>query len=306
LNTKAKPKAWVHELDAIESLCGVPSMTAARLLRIMEQDLAADHYKGKKNAANQDYANALQWRPYARGGYTYRLVVTDNRYTAIPAHLNNEIIVPTVMDMIDDSTDAVIELGCGYGRHLFALRDLAEHQFPKLQYIGCELSETGLAGGKRIATLEPGRASVSFQSFNYLRPSFEFLRPFKNVIFFTCHSIEQVRMIDDELFHAMVGAVPVVRCVHCEPVGWQLNPDVMGEIESGAIHERRGMNIPLGGAVDEFHTARAPLGSDWNINLVERLKSLGQQGIITVDLIERNCAGNDIYNPSTIIRWTKP
>ncbi|TAK99872.1 MAG: class I SAM-dependent methyltransferase [Rhodospirillaceae bacterium] len=306
MSVARNPKNYSEELESILQLCRAPHMGTARLLQILDQDHTWAHFQGQKNSFNQEYKNTHAWRSYREGGAAFRLAVSNNRYVAIPSHLNNEMIVPAVMELIDDSTEAVVELGCGWGRHLFGLRNLVEHDFPALRYFGCELSDTGLEAGRSIAALELGRASVKFESFDYLAPSFEFLHGLQNVVFFTCHSVEQIKYIGEELFHAMAVAAPKVRVIHCEPVGWQLNDELVRKAETdNKIEMPATFAIRLGGEVDDSFSARMPVALGWNRNLVACLMSLQNQGAIKIEFIDPNCAGNDIYNPSTIIQWTK-
>jgi hypothetical protein len=300
------PKNYSEELDSILQLCRSPHMGTARLLQILDQDHTWAHFKGGKNIFNQEYKNIYAWRSYENGGAAFRLAVSNNRYVAIPSHLNNEMIVPAVMELIDDTTEAVIELGCGWGRHLFGLRNLVERDFPMLKYFGCELSDTGLQAGRSIAALEPDRASVKFESFDYLAPSFDFLRGLQNVVFFTCHSVEQIKYIDESLFRTMAEVAPKVRTIHCEPVAWQLNSELASRAEAdNQIAMPSNFAPQIGTEVNDDFSARMPVALGWNRNLVACLLSLQNQGKIKIEFIERNCAGNDIYNPSTLIQWTK-
>lgn len=300
-----KPKNWGIELASIEALCEIEGMNSSRLLRILDTGLAAVNVEGEKNALNREAAKLLNWRHYNSGGAVYRIVATNNRYCVVPANINNEVIVPTVADLVNDNTKAIVELGCGIGRHLFSLRDIIEHEFPNIRYFGCEISETGLSSGERIAALEPQRDNISFHYFNYLEPHFDFLEGFDDIIFFTCHSIEQVENINEQLFHEMLNTGSYVRCVHCEPVGWQYNEELMSVVKRGEK-----IAIPAGAArildeVNDYFSAYIPVNTGWNRNLIETLQSLDSKDAINIDFIDRNCAGNSFYNPSTLIQWTK-
>jgi SAM-dependent methyltransferase len=297
------PKDWSEELAAIARLAAVPGMSAARLLQIHHRELVAGHFFGAKNAVNRKAAEMLAWPQYADGMPKYRVVPASGHLVFMPSHLNNEMVVPDIVDLITDETDAIIELGCGYGRHLFAIRDHVEHVRPDLEYFGAEASSTGLDAGRQLASLEPGRSRVTFQPFNYLAPDFGFLDRFRNPLFFTCHSIEQVASIGPELFEAMVAIAPQVRCLHHEPVGWQFNADVRNLPKGDPAF--RQAKTSLFGAVDDIAAAVMPLAVGWNRDLVPTLTALQEQGVLRIEWVHRHACGNDHYNPTTHIYWTK-
>ena len=298
---------WDEEKRQIEVLCDVPGMTAGRLLRIREFDTAPVYFIHGKEVANRQFDMASpSWR-YRSGATAFRIATVSGHYAPITSHQNNEIIVPAVADLIDPDTTAIVELGCAYGRHLFALRDVLEHRFPDLKYFGAELFEGAIAVGRRIATLEPDRAPVTFHTFDYRKPRLDFLPRCKKIMFFTCHSIEQVQQIDLDLFDVMINAAPVVRCVHSEPVGWQLKPGVQADLASGdfRVNAEAHMAFNLYGLVDDYRSAISPIHNGWNQNLMEQLLFLAKSGVINLERIVVNCAGNDTYNPSTMIEWSK-
>jgi len=305
LSNNANPKNWSAELDSIEELCTIAGMTSSRLLRLLQRNLAAEVVEGAKHAQNRAVAKSLGWRNYKSGGAAFRIAAVNNRYGIIPANVNNELIVPTVADLIDENTDAVVELGCGFGRHLFALRDLLEHEQPQLKYFGFELSRTGLEAGEKIAALEPDRKNISFRKFDYLAPTFEFLSGFSNIVFFTCHSIEQVQFISEDLFREIVRTAANVRCVHCEPVGWQLNDELMTQVESDQEISIPEDSFRLLGEVSDHFSASIPVNTGWNRNLIRTLRKLQTDSVLNIDFMDKNCAGNSYYNPSTLIQWTK-
>ena len=161
MSEKTNPKNWGKELSEVRELCAVPGMTISRLLRNLESHLPADHYTGAKNEINSRILKTLGWRTYANGAGVYRLVTNGNYYQYALANVNNEMSVPSVADIVNESMQAVVELGSGFGRNLFDLRDLLEHKFPNVRYFDCELSDTGLASSKAIAALEPDRDNIS-------------------------------------------------------------------------------------------------------------------------------------------------
>ncbi len=298
---------WINDLSKIEALCEIDGMTIARLLKILDKNMPADHYDGRsKNYFNEKVAETLKWRRYKSGGAVYRIAPVDGRYAVISSTSNNEVIVPTIADLVDPNTAAVVELGCGTGRNLFHLRDIIEHEFPGVRYFGCEIAEAGLKSGETIASLEPKRDNISFRYFNYLEPDLGFLQDLDNIIFFTCHSIEQVTHIGENIFHEILRTGQNIQCVHCEPVGWQFNKELMAKLEEkGKKLNDTKVNVEVLGSVNDYYSAEIPVINDWNRNLVETLLKLQNDGLLKINFIERDCVGNNAYNPSTLIHWTK-
>jgi hypothetical protein len=224
----------------------------------------------------------------------------------MPSYSSSEVVLPSVIDMIDDDTTAVVELGCGWGRNLFMLYNLLAHDRPSLMFFGGELSDTGLAAARRVAALEPSETRISFYGFDYLAPDLSFLSGHQKVTFFTCHSVEQVGTIGTKLFEEMLGAVPHVRCVHGEPVGWQFNADLLSKTTTGQFDGRSySGDLSLFAPVNDEISAAMPVYCGWNRDLMSVLQDIARRNLIRLEYVEPHCGGDNYYNPTTLIGWTK-
>jgi hypothetical protein len=300
------PKNWSSELDYILQLAKEPGMNTARLLSILQFYTWQKRFQGKKNELTLQLAESLSLRRYKNRLPIARIGVVAGFYSVIPSHMNNEMIIPAIMDEITDETDLVVELGCGWGRNLFALRNLLAHTRPNLKFAGGELSETGLQAARAISELDSDNSNISFHAFDYLAPSLEFAAGFKKVLFFTCHSIEQVEFVAEDLIQKMAGVAPGVDCIHCEPVGWQMNGDIERELEAGgALNNNASMKVPIFGPVNDHFSAAIPVKMGWNRNLVSVVQRVAESGAIRVNWFDRSCGGETFYNPSTLISWSK-
>ena len=294
---------WSIESAIVNELVKHAGMTPGRALKIIERKI--QHlYFNNKNLLNRRLAESLNWPRYSDGTPIFRAAPINNKNMVIPAHLNNELIVPLVADALEADTNMVIELGCGYGRHLFALRDLVEHDYPQIRYFGCDFSEVGLETGRRLASMEPNRSSITFHKFDFLNPSFDYLPPVRKVLFFTCHAIEQVHEIEPTLIFAMRDTAEFVRAIHAEPVGWQLIPEITASARYGVLSGTK-LKYELGGEIDNAWAASVPISLYWNKNLVSILKELSEKGAITLENVYLNACGNDMHNPSTLMSWRK-
>ena len=288
----------------VAELAAQPGMTASRLFRILMHDWAASEFEGEKNAVNRVAAEKLGWPKFQDGMPMYRLTPVNGFNVIVPVHANTETIVATVADRIGPDTQAVIELGCGPGRHLFDIRDLVEHRVPHLKYFGTDISDVDLGICRQVAALEPVRAAITFHKFDHLAPDFSFMTGLKNVVFFTCHTIEQVTTITDKLFLGMLAAAETFVCIHEEPVGWQLNDEVLAAVQNNAFPTTPRIVKPFQ-PVDDYAAAATPVGSRWNLNLVPVLRDLVAQGKIKIERVDKHCSGMHLYNPTTRIVWTR-
>lgn len=304
MTTRAAAPSRTDVAAYVAELAAQPGMTASRLFRIWSYDRAPSEFEGAKNAINMVAAEKLGWARYRNALPKYRLTPVNGFNVIIPTYTNTETIVPEVIDYLGPETEAVVELGCGPGRNLFEIRDLIEHRFPKLKYIGTDISDADLGICRQIAALEPGRAPISFHKFDHLNPSFDFMAGLKNVVFFTCHTIEQVTYITDKLFLGMLAAAETFVCIHEEPAGWQLNEEVVAAVEANAFPTAPRIVKPFQ-PVDDYAAASVPVGSRWNLNLVPVLRDLEARGKLKIERVEKHCSGMHLYNPTTRITWTR-
>lgn len=291
---------WAEVLDSVTHLCDVPYMSISRLLQILRTDLGYV----PKDISSQMFAEKFGVPRFRLGAARYRPVAVNGGYQLAPEPVRNEAVVANVMDLITDETQAVIELGCGYGRHLFAIRDSVEHLFPHLKYYGGDISVNGLATARKIASLDVGRDNITFFPFDFDQPDISAVAEKSNLVFYTAHAIEQVKFIGAALFEKILSAGDVITCFHAEPVGWQMNDSLMSAVSDGSFSVPSSP-LKLFGAVDDWASADVPVRSGWNRNLVEQLSSLERSRKITVELIERHASGNHLYNPTTHILWRK-
>ena len=157
-------------------------------------------------------------------------------------------------DLFDASGpfDAVIELGCGFGRNLFRLRAAG---LPRgVRYFGGELSESALALGRRLAALDAS-LSIAFFRFDHLAPDLAPLGSIERALVFTCHSLEQVTEIPQSFFAAIAGCARRVTCAHLEPFGFQVRAMTVPQQDQRRFIEERGWNRNLHAAAEQAERA---------------------------------------------------
>ena len=113
----------------------------------------------------------------------------------------------------------VVELGSGIGRNLFILAQKLDPRLKEnIMFYACEYTDAGRNDGDYAAAI--------------LRP---FLEKACKVLYFTCHSIEQIPVLHRAVMEAMLEASDRCYCFHAEPVGWQYDDELLkwrGQVQS--------------------------------------------------------------------------
>ena len=210
----------------------------------------------------------------------FRLSSLRGQAMNIPTHTPDSY-VPFLVDVIDEigPVDAVVELGCGYGRNLFSLYHAGGPR--GVPYFGGELSEAAVAMGNRLAPLLP-ELTLGFHPFDHLAPDLSFLPRVEHLFVFTVHSLEQVQEIGQVFFKAIAAAARRVTVVHLEPFGYQVQD--MGPMTQAQR--------------EKFTNAR------WNRNLWKAMEQAQNDGILTM-----NFAALEMFfpadpdNPTSVALW---
>ena len=237
-----------------------------------------------------------------------------------------------------DEVDCVVELGSGIGRNLFALFHAARDRLPdKLELHACELTEAGRRISQTLHGLCPGM-NLSIHPFDYHNPQLPFLQEHQNALFFTVHSIEQITELSPALFDEMIARSAKCSCLHFEPVGWQFDENLLeqrrlrdapvGRIRSSLGRRLRKVGRPIDMAFktrfdcgfpgidlhrdDIGQSARVSRNAaawsgrgEYNTNLVSLLRAMEAEGKLTIERAEQNVYGENPFNPTSIIQWTK-
>ena len=200
-------------------------------------------------------------------------------HALLPFHATDNL-ADFIVDYIDEKGpyDAVIELGCGYGRNLFNIFNGGGPQ--DARYYGGELTESGVAMAREIAAIDPAM-KASFFPFDYLEPALA-IEPTERALVFTVHSIEQVCQIDARLFGVIAGAARSVDCIHLEPFGFQV-----AELGPASIGHRQ-----------------QAIENNWNVNFAAALQEAQQtHGVRISCLITELSLPIDPNNPTSLAIW---
>ena len=211
---------------------------------------------------------------YSKRGFNGNIII-------LPKHTSYNFRI-LLIDLIDATGpyDAIIELGCGYGRNLFEIFYGGGPREAK--YIGGEFTKSGVEIAQKLAKKAP-KMKTEFFHFNHLEPKLPFKKPFKRAFVFTCHSIEQVMQINENWFDEVVKAGEFVRGAHIEPFGFQLK-------NSG----------PLSDMHKDFM-----IQNSWNINFAEVLRQALERKIIKDEQIFLEMGVTPDVNVGSLAFWSK-
>ena len=211
---------------------------------------------------------------YSKRGFNGNIII-------LPKHTSYNFRT-LLIDLIDATGpyDAIIELGCGYGRNLFEIFYGGGPREAK--YIGGEFTKSGVEIAQKLAKKAP-KMKTEFFHFNHLEPKLPFKKPFKRAFVFTCHSIEQVMQINENWFDEVVKAGEFVRGAHLEPFGFQLK-------NSG----------PLSDMHKDFM-----IQNSWNINFVEVLRQAVERKIVKDEQIFLEMGVTPDTNVGSLAFWSK-
>ncbi len=247
-------------------------------------------------------------RGFAGLGAPHRLAVADGRYITTARRSQYDVLAEAVVAMLDPEVDCLVEFGSGPGLNLARLAvDLGTRGYG-LTYVACEPS----ASGRRTAELmfsNSGYRLVS-EAFDHTAPLLPFLAPFRRIVAFTCHSIEQVPALGRGLYDALF-ALPVAGCVHLEPVGWQR----FSNVAAAVLEAHRDMNRCQWFRRDYVHVMEDDRLVDnaaawsaahlYNTDLLRLVAAASDAGEITIRRLDYDIVGENPFNPSTRIAWTR-
>jgi len=223
-------------------------------------------------------ANADGFRLLPTGVPAFRRMAVEDREVTVPFYDNtNDFLVDM---MIKEKPDAVVELGSGYGKNLL---ELYYRGGPRdVPYYAGEYTESGTAFAETLAARSSDFRLIPFR-FDHNAPDLSIVKETDFVVFFTCHSIEQVAQLRADYFKQLAAHATRVIGVHFEPFGFQM-PGAESEVDAT---QRR------------FFEAQG-----WNTNLHAVAEESAARGEITLKCVEKNVMPNtDPTNPTSLIVW---
>lgn len=205
--------------------------------------------------------------------------------TAGAGGIYSKILLKSVADLCTEETSSVIDLGSGWGNYIFSCW-MTVGVPSEAHFYACEITPNGRKCVSLLSTVEPA-IDIKPLYFNYLEPDYSLIpHGQKEIVVYTSHSIEQISVLPKEVFIRLLDIADVVKCVHLEPVGWQIRK---GTREYSSINEE--------------HEAYCR-DKGYNTNLWKLLQELEQKNYIKLDQVVPDIIGTH-FNPASLIRWSK-
>ncbi|TDQ80567.1 hypothetical protein A8950_3101 [Dongia mobilis] len=207
------------------------------------------------------------------------------------------VMLEEIRARVPASTQRIIEMGSGWGAVITGLwlggapRDA--------EYWALEYTDAGQEVTKLFARAEP-RFRLQTRHFDYHKADFSYLTEKLETVVYSTYSIEQITFIKDELIDRIMAIPGFTRCVHIEPVGWQVEPDAI-IMKLDRLAKKLGLKA--------LNQATASARRCWrhgkNRNLLETLRRYEKAGKIVIEKIDRDLVANDPLNPGTLVVWRR-
>lgn len=185
-----------------------------------------------------------------------------------------------VIEACGESTQAVVELGSGWGRCLF---DVWLRGGPRrARYYGLEMTESGRACAQAIAAIEPDLAFYT-TPYDFTAPDYAAIERSSRAVVFSDFSICVVPRIPREVFTGLRALADEVVGLTIEPFGWQLDAELaQGRAGSSAAYAER---------------------HDYTRNVWPLLRELREEGVLEVDFLEPEAVGLKPECSMSVARW---
>lgn len=269
------------------------------LLDAGEHDLGRLHLLMRRNFGEEfaDPHLAQKYRDHERkkvaDGFLYdkQIIRVHDADSRVITLMTDAVKMREVVSAFGPDVERVVETGAGWGKTLF---NIWRYGGPgTADYYAMELTETG----RRVAGLVARESSADIRlhalPFDYYAPDFSVLADERRTCFVTHHSIEQMPEIGAEYLDAILAVPGFHRCVHLEPVGWQVpaNNWLVG------AHAKEEM-LRIDDANRRFSEKR-----NQNRNLYPLLRRYEREGRIRIWVCRKHLCSHLMANATTLIVW---
>lgn len=198
-----------------------------------------------------------------------------------------------LIEAFGPEVERILETGSGWGKALF---NLWRYGGPAdADYYSLELTESGRRIAQLIADESTANIRLKTHFFDYYHPDFSFLTENRRTCFYTHHSIEQIPELDPAFIDNMLEVPGFHRCVHFEPVGWQI-PTNNWLADGHRTDEMKAIDK----ANRKFSEKR-----NQNSNLYPLLREYEKKGKIRIYICRKYLCSHLLANATTMISWGK-
>lgn len=221
--------------------------------------------------------------------------LSDRVSQACHAAYYTAVAVETLKAYMPAGTERVIEMGSGWGAIISSLWLAGAPR--DAEYWALEYTEAGREMSTLLADAEP-RFKLQTRAFDYHNADFSFLTEPRKTLVLSTYSIEQITFVKDELIDRIMAIPGFERCVHIEPVGWQVDPDSFPARLDRVLKKLGAPPLDQASA-----SGRRQRRHGKNHNLLATLRRYEDAGKIVIEAIDKDLVANDPLNPGTLVVW---
>lgn len=243
----------------------------------------------------------------------HMVVVRNGRYEMVPNGTTDIRLIETIVGALSGKTQAIVELGCGWGRNL---ANTALHTDRRdLTFVGLEQSKDGLRCTEELLSQDP---TIRYQTgyFDFYEPDFSMLSEFDDVLVFSCAAIEQIAFIGAGFIDKIMSAAENVTLIFYEPFAWQCDKqlqefgvmtavmEIMGNVPQEKHHQLT-YSFDLEDRAVSANAVSWSIAGKYNLNLWSVIQNAVSRGIVDMERVEFDIFGLNPFNPYSLVVLTK-
>lgn len=239
----------------------------------------------------------------------HMVMVRDGRYEMLPNATTDSRLIDAIIDAVTDETQAVIEMGCGWGRNLASAALRTDRR--DLTFVGLEQSTDGLRCTEELLTKDP---TIQFKTshFDFYSPDFSMLDDFDNIVIFSCAAIEQIAFIGTDFIDRVMAISDKVTLIFYEPIGWQrlkqhqefgvmsVLKEIMGHVPPDKQHIENHTFDLMDTAVSS-NAVSWSIGGRYNLNLRSVIENTISRGGVIATNVAFDIFGVNPFNPYSLV-----
>lgn len=239
----------------------------------------------------------------------HMVVVHDSHYQMRPNDWTDSRLIDAIVGALRDETEAICEIGCGWGRNLASTALATERR--DLKFIGLEQSEHGLTCTRELLQKD---ASIQFKTsdFDFYSADFSELQNFDDIVVFSCAAIEQITFISTSFIEHIMALGSNVTLILYEPIGWQRIKELQKfgvmttimEIMGNVPPEKHHIQTYTFDLLDKALLSNAAswsVGGRYNLNLWSVIEDAVARQLVTMPRCEFDISGINPFNPYSLI-----
>ncbi|HUN46233.1 MAG TPA: hypothetical protein VMU85_06925 [Stellaceae bacterium] len=297
-------RQWSGHIDAIASQRALGASMAEIVAGV---DAAIRGYYGFIHESILVHIPKIELGRFADRPPPERLVVVNGHYQSLPAMPGMDGVFSAIAGVVDPEVDCIVEFGSGLGCNLARLR-LRLPQAP-VTYIACEPTEHGRRASELLFSADPD-ARFEARAFDYGVPDLGFLDRFRKIVAFTVHSIEQMPVLGEAFYGALL-ATNIAHCIHLEPVGWQRFTNLAQLVLS--LHTdreawqwlRQNFEFVVEDSELVNNSAMWSAAGGYNTDLLPLIAAAAGRGEVALTALAYETIGINPFNPSTLVAWRR-